>query len=68
MACGQHYSTNFEKKDNKTTRLMGYSPIVFMELVELYMFELDININYRHLWDVFLLVRVTYLRFIRNCI
>ena len=42
------------------TRLMGYFPIVFMKLFELYMFELDLNTNLRHLWSVFLLVRVTY--------
>ena len=32
--------------------------IVKMKLFELYMFELDININCRHLLNVFLLVRI----------
>ena len=27
------------------------------------MFELDLNTNLRHLWSVFLLVRVTYVTF-----
>ena len=33
------------------TRLIGYVPIVFilMKLFELYMFQLDININCKHL-------------------
>ena len=30
-----------------------------MNLFELYMCKLDININYRYLWDVLLFVRVT---------
>ena len=40
----------------KSTRLMGYFPIVLTKLFELYMFELDLNTNLRHLWGVFLLV------------
>ena len=44
----------------QNTRLMGYFPIVLMNLFELYLFELDLNTNLRHLWSVFLLVRVTY--------
>ena len=47
----------------QNTRLMGYFPIVLMELFELYRFELDLNTNLRHLWSVFLLVRVTYVTF-----
>ena len=47
----------------QNTRLMGYFPIVLMKLFELYMFELDLNTNLRHLWSVFLLVRVTYVIF-----
>ena len=47
----------------QNTRLMGYFPILFMQLFELYMFELDLNTNLRHLWSVFLLVRVTYVTF-----
>ena len=47
------------KKATQNTRLMGYFPIVLMKLFELYMFELDLNTNLRHLWSVFLLVRVT---------
>ena len=42
---------------------MGYFLIVLMELFELYMFELDLNTNLRHLWSVFLLVRVTYVTY-----
>ena len=37
--------------------------IVLMKLFELYMFQLDININCRHLWYVFLFVRVTCVTF-----
>ena len=48
----------------QNTRLMGYFPIVLMKLFELYRFELDLNINLRHLWSVFLLVRVTYVTFL----
>ena len=47
----------------KNTRLMGYFLIVLMKLFELYMFELDLNTNLRHLWSVFLLVRVTNVTF-----
>ena len=44
----------------QNTRLMGYFQIVLMKLFKLYMFELDLNTNLRHVWSVFLLVRVTY--------
>ena len=47
----------------QNTRLMGYFPILFKKLFELYMFELDLNTNLRHLWSVFLPVRVTYVPF-----
>ena len=47
----------------QNTKLMGYFPIVLMKLFEIYMFELDLNTNLRHLWSVFLLVRVTYATF-----
>ena len=47
----------------QNTRLMGHFTIVIMKLFELYMFELDVNTNLRHLWSVFLLVRVTYITF-----
>ena len=47
----------------QNTRLMGYFQILFMKLFELYKFELDLNTNLRHLWCVFLLVRVTYVTF-----
>ena len=47
----------------QNTRLLGYFPIVLMKLVELYMFEQDLNTDLRHLWSVFLLVRVTYVTF-----
>ena len=42
---------------------MGYFPIILMKLFELYIFELDINTNWRHLFGVFLLARVTYVTF-----
>ena len=42
------------KKVTHNTRLIGYFPIVLMKLFELYMFELDLNTNLRHLWSVFL--------------
>ena len=48
---------------SQNTRLTGYFLIVLMKLFELYMFELDLNTNSRHLWSVFLLVRVTYVTF-----
>ena len=47
----------------QNTRIMGYFLIVLMQLFELYMFELDLNTNLRHLWSVFLLVRATYVTF-----
>ena len=50
----------------QNTRLMGYFPILLMKLFELYLFELDLNTNLRHLWSVFLLVRVTYVTFFLN--
>ena len=52
------------KVATQNTRLMGYFPILLMKLFELYMFELDLNTNLRHLWSVFLLVRVTYVTFL----
>ena len=48
---------------------MGYFLIVLMKLFELYMLELDLNTNLRHLWSVFLLVKVIYVNFfVLNCI
>ena len=47
----------------QNTRLMGYFLIVLIKLFEFYMFELDLNTNLRHLWSVFLLVRVTFVTF-----
>ena len=47
----------------QNTSLMGYFLKVLMKLFELYMFELDLNTNLRHLWSVFLLVRVTNVTF-----
>ena len=44
-------------------RLIEYFPNVLMKLFQLYMFELDINTNWRHLWCVFLLTKVTYVTF-----
>ena len=48
----------------KNTRLMGYFPKLLMKLFELYMFKLELNTNFRHLWSVFLLDRVTYVTFL----
>ena len=48
------------------TGLMGYFQLVLLKLFELYIFELDLNINLRHLWIVFLLVRVTYVTFFKK--
>ena len=62
MASNQCYPTDF-KIAKQNTRLMGYFPIVLMKLFELYIFELDLNTNLRHLWSVLLLVRVTYVTF-----
>ena len=47
----------------QNTRLMGYFPIVLMKLFDIYIFKLEFNTNLRHLWNVFLLVRVTYVTF-----
>ena len=47
----------------QNTRLIGYFPMVLMKLFELDMFELDLNTDLRHMWCVFLLVRVTYVTF-----
>ena len=52
------------KMPTKKTRLIGYVPIVLMKLFELYMFQLDININCKHLGDILLLSRVTYVTFV----
>ena len=49
MACNQYYPTNIENSSTQYTILIGYFPIVLMKLFELYMFELDINTNCRHL-------------------
>ena len=49
----------------QNTRLIGYFPILLMKLFELYMFELDLNIHFRHMWSVFLMVRVTYVTFFK---
>ena len=48
---------------SQNTRLMGYFPIVLMKLFELHIIELDLNTNLRHLWSVFLLVRVPYVTY-----
>ena len=44
-------------------KITTQNAIVLMKLFELCMFELDLNTNLRHLWGVFLLVRVTYVTF-----
>ena len=46
------------------TRQKRYVQKVLMKLFELYMFQQDINTNWRHLWCVFLLSRVTYVTFL----
>ena len=51
------------KIPTKQTSPIGYFSIVLMKLFELYTFQLDININYKHLWYVLLLSRVTYVTF-----
>ena len=51
------------KIPTKKTRPIGYFPIVLMKLFELYTFQLDTNINYKLLWYVLLLSRVTYVTF-----
>ena len=51
------------KIPTKKTRPIGYFPILLMTLFELYTFQLDININRKHLWCELLLSRVTYVTF-----
>ena len=51
------------KIPTKKTRLIGYFPIVLMELFELYTFQVGKNINCKHLCYVLLLSRVTYVTF-----
>ena len=51
------------KIPTKKTRPIGYFLIVLMKLLELYTFQLDININCKHLWYLLLLSRVTYVTF-----
>ena len=49
MACNHRYPTNIENSITQNTRLIIYFIIVSMNLFEVYMFDLVININYRHL-------------------
>ena len=57
------------KITTQNATLMGCFQIVLKQLLELYMYEVDINIIYRHMMDVYLLVRVTYVTFfLQNCI
>ena len=51
------------KIPTKKTSPIGYFSIVLMKLSELYTFQLDININCKHLLYVHLLFRVTYVTF-----
>ena len=51
------------KIPTKKTRPIGYFPIVLMKIFELYTFQLDIDIDYKHLRYVLLLSRVTYVTF-----
>ena len=55
------------KIPTKKTRPIGYFSIVLMKLFELYTFQLDINVNCKHLWYVLLLSIVTYVTFLWNC-
>ena len=50
MAYDKFYPTNIENRCTQNTRLIEYFPIVLMQLCELYIYEIDININCRHLF------------------
>ena len=52
MACNHRYPTNIENSSAQNTRQIIYFIIVSMKLFEVYMFDLVININCRHLSDV----------------
>ena len=62
MACNQCYPTDF-KNSNTKNKTNGVFPNSINEIFELHMFDLDLNTSMRHLWSVFLLVRVTYVTF-----
>ena len=62
MACNQCYPIDF-KNSNSKYKTNGIFPNSINEIFELYMFELDLHTNLRHLWSVFLLARVTYVTF-----
>ena len=49
MACNHRYPTNIENSSILNTRLIIYFIIESMNLFEVKMFDLVININYRHL-------------------
>ena len=66
MVCNQRYPTNIEKSSSQKTRLIGYFTKVSMKLFELKMVDRVINIDCRHLGDVFLLISVTYDTFYTN--
>ena len=63
MACNQRYPTNIENSSTQNTGLIGCFTKVSMKLFELEMVDRVININCRHLRDVFLLISVTYVTF-----
>ena len=44
-------------------QILALSRLAIMKSFELNMFELDLNTDLRHVWCVFLLVRVTYFTF-----
>ena len=49
MACNHRYPTNIENSSILNTRLIIYFMIESMNLFEVYMFDLVININNKHL-------------------
>ena len=63
MACNQRYHTNIENSSTQNTRLKEYFTKVLMKLFEDQIIDRVININCRHLLDVFLLTNVTYVTF-----
>ena len=63
MACNHRYPTNIENSSTQNTRLIIYFIIVSMNLFEVKIFNIVININCRHQWDVLQLVSITYVTF-----
>ena len=63
MASNHRYPTNVKNSSTQNTRLIIYFVIVSMNLFEVKLFNIVININCRHLYDVMQLVSVTYVTF-----